>query len=529
MTKKLRIPSIYLRIIKGSYKGYEAEYISRLNQGELLEVRIYATGYVVTVPVEYVVFIMDNNKTVKYKRIDNKLVLVDSKTNKVFTEKFKGINNPNDLAELVETLDVKDEIGAFERTAFEDQETNPHQVTELIKEFFKIIGIDLNLSELNIHSVTLQKLMRKHKNYVFDKNLYKLFVISYTFIYINQTNSGYPRDIPGCISKANDNPDYVICASNHSRFLNIEKKSLQPFIDILLNDMNTRIIPSVKRRKRTLESSFSSFETRVPSSKRRFGQERVIIDEDRIKNLIIRKASIALEKSEREERILLNKFVRNPDDYFPRGEKYRDLILNKLPESYIVSPYIEEYKNRIDFAKRNPKSSIRPQGNSELRENIAKKINEQLSEYIRNDPQVINYILDNYKTIINYNDEKINNIRASLLTENDSIDIKILNSVLEYRKIFDILLARQRVWSKRPDNSKIRYITQLLKDSNLLSPVASPLSRRSSSSNSSSGRGITPPQPSGKKIKCKYNCGFESPSFVNIGLHEMYYCTKKLN
>lgn len=299
MAKKLRIPSIFLRIVSGPYKGYNAEYRQRIRQGEFLYVVIAATGQFTTVPIEIVVFILEDGSLKRYVHRQKGLSLIKigqeesgeiinipeashNPTEMVFNADAEDVVDDNlqvhgtsdDAYERIKSIvqdDGEDEemdeeylnedeieeqseqymnaFNQFQQVAREHVELDNHPVTALLQQLFNLSGFNLDTVTINNHSTILKDALKgpSFENISFTTELYKTFVMAYVFIYVNNMNMGYPVVIKDCVPSANDDPVYIICIALKSGFIttnNPDSLTIDNQIKLLTKVMNTKIIPS---------------------------------------------------------------------------------------------------------------------------------------------------------------------------------------------------------------------------------------------------------------------------------------------
>lgn len=410
MVKKLKIPSRRL-LISGNhfYKGYYAEYRERLRQGEFLIVHLGSTGQEITVPIENIIFLMDNAPSLRYVPVQTGLGLVEvGKEEKGEIVTVKGTDEDNSLNTPLFVIDknqnenenenednslntkrkrsTSSNEGDYDEPDQEYQNTfneltnalidsvplNQNIITEMLQIMFSLLGfVNMNNVSINTHSMILQNHLNSpvFKKIAFNEDLYKTFVLAYIFIYINNMNLGYPLKIEGCRLTSNDDPKFILCVAIKSGFI----KPLTPDFNIntqiamLLNVMNTKIVPSSVNVNigdkfsflRVSNTTKNTKEKNKPTIKLSPKQMRFpLLDKNvnlqiqvKVKNLIIEKIQYRLKNDSDLEnvKVILQYFIDNFDTFLS-GPLFFKLNNNpELIESQILIPYIKEYKKLIDL------------------------------------------------------------------------------------------------------------------------------------------------------------------------------------
>lgn len=410
MVKKLKIPSRRL-LISGNhfYKGYYAEYRERLRQGEFLIVHLGSTGQEITVPIENIIFLMDNAPSLRYVPVQTGLGLVEvGKEEKGEIVTVKGTDEDNSLNTPLFVIDknqnenenedednslntkrkrsTSSNEGDYDEPDQEYQNTfneltnalidsvplNQNIITEMLQIMFSLLGfVNMNNVSINTHSMILQNHLNSpvFKKIAFNEDLYKTFVLAYIFIYINNMNLGYPLKIEGCRLTSNDDPKFILCVAIKSGFI----KPLTPDFNIntqiamLLNVMNTKIVPSSVNVNigdkfsflRVSNTTKNTNEKNKPTIKLSPKQMRFpLLDKNvnlqiqvKVKNLIIEKIQYRLKNDSDLEnvKVILQYFIDNFDTFLS-GPLFFKLNNNpELIESQILIPYIKEYKKLIDL------------------------------------------------------------------------------------------------------------------------------------------------------------------------------------
>ncbi len=402
---KIKIPSKNI-IISGNhlYKGYYAEYRSRLRQGEFLIVHLGCNGHEAAIPIGNVVFIMNDGRFLQYRPVNNGLSLFevgkedagevivmneepDSPTTNaplyVPTEENIEENIEEAIEEAIEEdiVEVKSKkrkersssSGEKYAVGFHDVEKvlrqeiplDSHPVTEFLSIFFKLLEFDMDHVAINSHSTLLQGYL-KHpllKDIVMNTELYKTFVIAYVFIYINNFNIGYTRKYHGCVLTPNDDPGYILCIAIKSGFITIPKSvkiDITYQITALLNIMGTKLVPSngeiaIYNRFSLLRINDTHKKTSSPAKKKSKMMIFPLIDNNEnlqistfVKNTIFDKINYSIKN---ENKDLIEAF-KNNFDYYVSGIGYRKLVENSNSmESKLFLPFIQEYKQRLEFEK----------------------------------------------------------------------------------------------------------------------------------------------------------------------------------
>lgn len=390
---KLKIPSEKL-VITGNhiYKGYYAEYRSRLRQGEFLIVHLGCNGHEAAIPIGNIIFIMNDGRLLKYIPINvNGLSLVEvgkEDQGEVVTliedvgspsnnkkplflldeESIEEMNEDIDEGDISEQIQLENTSELAEQTndkrrrssteyadtykniykkTRDNVELNPHPVTDMLGIFFSLIGMQMDNVAINNHSVILQNYLKNQafSHIIFNTYLYKMFVLAYIFIYINNLGIGYSVIYPGCRISPNDDPTYIICVAYKSKFLDALVKIDEQIAD-LLNVMGTKIVPS---------------DTTIGISNR-FSYLRVV--KNKLKPAITRKTKFMRLPLTNTTKIsnIVNKTIldkakasginMNSVDFqsYISGSKYRSLLDNpESVETKAILPFVEEYKKRMEF------------------------------------------------------------------------------------------------------------------------------------------------------------------------------------
>ncbi len=513
MVKRLKIPSFILRVVKGPFKGYYAEFRSRLRQGEFIQVVLSATGQTATLPVENVVFLMEDGSSLQYEYNNAgglvlKKITADNLVEEADIEKIKemasnsikisskNINDDMDFSEYFSETstdankrkrdsepedDIVSEEGDYEERVQEFMESyntmyhmarnsvhiTDHPVSLYMKEFFDVLGFDMDNTSVNKHSEILKDALKKVK-VAFTTDFYKISVIAYIFIYVNNMGIGYPIAIPGCVYRSNDDPEFILCAALKSGFLVTDKKvNLSPFISKLTELLDTKIIPADITEGIT--KTFTRIKVNEPKKKQllpiivlepspmRFpliGSSKASDIKNNTKEKILTKINKKIQASKNKEEIkMLKTFEANFDKYI-QGELFRKI--NTEPsdmERKLLIPFIKEYKERVLFEEDKFYSALKKKDYAtgknfkEFEDTVKNDINSRIKEALKrgkvskNDREALNYVLDNHEKIIRYTPDDIRDLKLSLNTA-DEKEKEIIQVVVKYKKIFSKLLKK---------------------------------------------------------------------------------------
>lgn len=466
--KNLKIPSRWLKITGGPYKGYEAEYKDRLRKGEFLVVTIGATGNEATIPIQNITFIMDDGVALKYDS-SYKLVEIGKENNGQIIKITEDVSSPSrrnsvffpsenlddmiitDTDIISESGDVDDYGDEHEDIITEkkkSEEPNPYletyeeklqvmrndpeeKVSETYKNIssiFQILGLNMDASE---HSKSLELIF---KNDFFDgmdlgnQEVLKPFIVAYVFIQINNMDLGYPVIIPGVAFTPNDDPGFIVSALYKTGFLT-EKTNLAPYISALLGFLNTSIIPSgssnnglnnlsqrfgllrLSKNKNTKVNTTLKV-MRFPIYKNTVAKTQ---NEIKVKSKIFEKISKKLEDTNvpTADKQLLSGLIGNFDVYL-KGKVFTTLKDN--PDSIqtkTLLPYIEEYKELLEceediFYKKINKKPVVSTVKVSKKVNYKKIAVENMKSFIK-------------QAMKNDNDVKKNLIRQSFIQTMDQI------------------------------------------------------------------------------------------------------------
>jgi len=292
----------------------------------------------------------------------------------------------------------------------------------MLYNFFSLIGMPMDNEAINNHSVILQNYLTNpaFSHIIFNTTLYKMFVLAYIFIYINNLGIGYSVTYDGCRISPNDDPTYIVCVAYKSRFLEA-LVNINEQIAELLNVMGTKIIPS--------DSSL------VISN--RFSYLRVV--KNKLKPVINTKKPkvmrLSLLDSKINKRIssLVNKTILdkakasgvNIDNIekYTSGALYRNLLEN--PENPLL-PYVNEYKQRIAFET--DKFHV---ANLQIKNTVKAQIIDKIKASKTQNKYVLDFAqdIDKYLYQLKY---------QSLISNPNTLEAKsVLPLINEYNKLID--------------------------------------------------------------------------------------------
>lgn len=402
MVKKLKIPSVNLMIIGNHvYKGYRAEYKERLRQGEFLVVVLKSNGQLTHVPIQNIVFIMDDGRLFKYILDQNEgLTLVEYGTGKEVKNvpSIPEIISNNKISPIMDTelekqssesrKDSMEEDGQEEEITYLDsfegvKNANREMVilesnkfSKNLEIIFNLLGFEMDTPSINYHSNYLKDILENpfFKNITFNSELYKTYALAYVFIYINQMGIGYPIIVSGCRLSSNDDPSYITCVASKTNFIKVDPKqfNIDQQIVHLLNSMGTRLVPAPQDLG--LSNKFSMLKMKKPFDNKKISPviktrdikpkmmtqfPRMTKDvsnaiKDQVKNYIKKKLQKNIKKEgDLTVQNILEHFNNNFESYI-KGPNFTRINNNKeLLESKVIIPYIKEYIERVDLEEKN--------------------------------------------------------------------------------------------------------------------------------------------------------------------------------
>lgn len=526
---KLKIPSIFLRVISGPFKGYDAEFVSRYSRGEIIAIRIIATGNQIVVPITYVVFfIRTENKIYKYINIQNgyslrelksvddligtQIAIIEEESDSPSRYSPIFIPNPDDM--LVENIEVelykmtiepsKDEDnmdidisknggdyveeynqeheeeahfvpGTYSQEFIESQYIvlDNHPISVFLKDFYSILGYNHNNSFINAHSLNLQSILSKEplNRIAYNNDIYKKFIVSYVFIYINNLGIGYNISAY-CKDNftSNDDPKYVKCVSLKSKFIDNDWDPYE-YINFLLEGMDTSIVPIpnvssyISTPRKTI--LLTPIKKNTIDSKIKFMKFPLILDEElnlitlKIKQEVIDKIDkdLLLMNKNRYTKSIIKNFIKNFDDY-NSGNRYKILHTNSnSTESKLILPYLKMYRQLIEVEKDkfydkpiktvinnseikyNKYTSIKIQLMNDFKNEIINKINNpKISKSLK---YAYEYVYENFKTIINLYSSDIKKIKIYYNIESDENEKEKYDMILKVYFTFSELLKNK--------------------------------------------------------------------------------------
>lgn len=402
MVNKLKIPSENLMIVGNNfYKGYRAEYRERLRQGEFLIVELLSTGQRTHIPIENIVFIMNDNRLVKYVLDQNGgLKLVDYETGRMpvdlstipekksSSEKFSPVEEDVDMEDSdKKTKNIEDEdedlmtnkeyLNSFQDIQTTNRETikieyNP--ISKNLEIIFNLLGFEMDNTSINHHSRYLEDILKNpfFKNITFTEDLYKTYSLAYVFIYINQMGMGYPIPKPGCRLTPNDDPSFITCVALQSNFIkaNPSDFSIEDQITHLLISMGSKLVPPPEDLG--LTSKFSLLNFRKSQQKRSapviktrnikpklmsnfplMAKSTLLQTELKTKEYIYEKIRNRIDEEENlTVKSVLENFKNNFDSYIKGAAFIRINNNPELMESRIIMPFVKEFKQRLELEEK---------------------------------------------------------------------------------------------------------------------------------------------------------------------------------
>lgn len=387
--KNLKIPSRFVIIIRGIFKGYTAEIDNIVHKGELLNVNIGPIGRNTTIPVEDVKFLSSDGGEWQYIKSNEgyHLQLVYSSSGEALVLVEEPIGSPGKDTALFLPEDEAMDVNRFfvvegENESGKDKdlleiEENPDDAEDFINEvannykyaneqcareavhkisgnvevdylddFFSVLGFTLDNLSINTHYYRLKNALQAIANIygITTNNItIKIYIVAYIFLWVNNMGIGYPIEIDGCRQTSNDDPRFIMCVGKRSGF--IEAVDLQPFIEQLANVMDCRIIQSVVNVE-SLTNRFNLASVKSKNTKVTKVTNRAAIA--KTKNYVLSHVTIAMRKANTNENKILQHFYDN----------FNEIILNvnhpflkeKGVKSLII-PFINDYieqTNKID-------------------------------------------------------------------------------------------------------------------------------------------------------------------------------------
>lgn len=401
---KLKIPSKFLKITGGPFKGYEAEFKDRLRQGEFLVVNIGATGNEATIPISNIIFVMEDGRLLRYIPVQTGLSLIEvgkEESGEIIVVRetidspsrglpvfFPETDLENIEIETIETgdnpeVDYGDEEAEREEESKEDLLTENYIdtlrafrdvvvlddsiVTQYISELFQILGFHMDNVSINHHSKILQDAIKNNllQGLEFTEDLLKSFVIAYIFIHVNNMGIGYPISIPGVKMKSNDDPSFIANTAFKRQFtkslFNIEGQ-----IQVLSEILQTKIVPStgmlsgIANRFALLRVSSKTKKSTslIANTGGKLKMLKFPLYEDtykkqseiKAKTVILNKLSKKIKNSSDEISKNMLQNLQNNFDVYIKGPTFKKLNNDPdLLESKVLFPYIKEYKERLEI------------------------------------------------------------------------------------------------------------------------------------------------------------------------------------
>ena len=403
---KLKIPSKFLRIIGGPFKGYDAEFKDRLRQGEFLVVVVGATGNVATIPIQHIVFVMEDGRLLRYAPVQTGFSLVEigkedsgeiisirevpgspSKVSPIFIPQqnledndiqnilFEESENTGDYDSGIYNKDDEDSplIQNYEEISKKYRNTvalGEDDTTVFLSELFTLLGFEMDNVSINHHSKIVSSCINNEILRGIDvknEEIKKSLIMAYVFVHINNMNLGYPINIPGVKMRPNDDPEFIVRACLKQKFskriTNIDSQ-----IKIVCEILKTAVVPSYAGANEFKGISNRFGLLRISSSTKKsepiisnigrvkmmrfpiYEETTKIQSEIKTKNTIIEKINKKIkESSDFIEKDILTNLKNNFDSYI-KGPLFKKLNNDpELLESKITIPYIREYKVKLDL------------------------------------------------------------------------------------------------------------------------------------------------------------------------------------
>jgi hypothetical protein len=294
---KLKIPSKFLRIAGGPYKGYDAELVERSGDGrEFLVVNIGAiSSSQATIPIGNIIFVMEDGRLLRYVIVHGKglsLMEVGKEESGKIIKVSESVDSPSKgLPTFFPDLDLNDtEIesintgehdenhvyGEHPEIDYGDEDENIEsnedetkgssfvenydetfricrdnvildndKATQYLADLFQILGFHMDNTSINHHSKILHDALKSYElqGLNFSTEMLKSFVIAYIFIHVNNMGIGYPISIPGVKMKSNDDPSFITKAAFKRNFVN-SVLDVDGQINVLARIFQTNIVPS---------------------------------------------------------------------------------------------------------------------------------------------------------------------------------------------------------------------------------------------------------------------------------------------
>lgn len=438
MVNKIKIPSKYVMIVGHYlYKGYRGFVKERADKrGNFLTVILESSGMSVNIFIENIVFITPNLKFYKYvkenglaeyvlKEYNKKLNLSDKDIEDI-TDNLKklsiGSNPEKDTETFIHTEEESEEmVVSYDNLQHirQDIRLNEDQITMFLSQLVKFLEINYDNLSINIYGKKIQEIMRLPEivnRYTFDELFYKLFIVAYMFIHLNNLGISIPRYYTGCNRTPNDDISYLLCLVLRSNFLELKKSGIEltekfvqdmkeflenDIIPSLLNVLNTTIIPSIpikqneiSKRKdivKKIKVLSKVRQSKITKSKQNFllKPKPVKISKNirnTVKNSIIEQLNSEIKKSKDTGKVAMGKFVlENFDILVNENPNVIQKIKEMSPElQSILIPIIEEYQNH-SFILENfqQKISKEKQSNQEISMEVINKVKGMLIEKLK--------------------------------------------------------------------------------------------------------------------------------------------------
>ncbi len=464
MVNKIKIPSKYIMIIGHYlYKGYRGFVKERADKrGNFLTIILESSGISVNIFIENIVFITPELKFYRYikenglaeyilKEYNKNLNLTDKDIEDITINLKKlsiGSNKEEDDESFIYTEEEPEEmVVSYDNLQHirEDIRMNEDPITTFFSQLVKFLEINYDNLSINIYGKKIQEIMRLPEivnKYTFDELLFKLFVIAFVFIHLNNLGISVPRHYTGCYRTPNDDISYLLCIVLRSNFLELKKngielteKFIQDMKDFLENDiipnllniLNTTIIPStqlkqneISKRKeivKKIKTLSKVKQSKITKTKQNFllKPKPMKISKsirNTVKNSIIEQLSSEIKTTKDKGKAQMGKFViDNFDILVNENPNIIQKIKEMSPElQSILIPIIEEYqKHSFVLENFQQKISKEKQSTQEISIEVITKVKNLLTEKLKSNEGdnketklILEFIINNIEYIATF-------------------------------------------------------------------------------------------------------------------------------
>jgi hypothetical protein len=488
---RYKIPSKNILIVSGPYKGYYAFIVERIRE-VFVRCILNASGREIFEPLTNIIFLFKGKK-LQYIPIQTglslKIVTQDRTGNFVYTptsiiEDHFPSSNPEIPDESYSDVEEQVSYDHLEQIESIIPLDISNEFAELLSTFFNsILHMNMTNSTINLHAKKLQDIFVKSR-IVGGKIIRKFLTIAYVFVYINNMNIGYSVIYPQCRITPNDDPDFIICVSYTSKFLDEQEESFNTFkinfhvyVDVILDYTKTTIIPSrpiipIKKFSRMKVSKKTTKKFYIQKQPEKFMKFPSFDDTEvklKIKNGII--SRLKKTKQPRWSKPYIEDFVENFNDY-TQGKIYGKINEITEPRSKIAElliPYIKEYKDTLELAEERFYLDVKKKSIPDITQDklLSESIKEVKSRLQSTTPSKSKeYLINNINSIAHLSNIKLkeikNSIKYSTHTGHD-ID-RLKNTIFIYSKIHEIYEEKKKNLDKK---KIIQQLTKTLDDTKI--------------------------------------------------------------